>query len=66
MSYISTNESGRKEFESITEAQEFAKQSKYSRIYDADNFGNMTKLSEAQISERIAAESPKKPEAKPF
>ena len=56
MAYLVTNERGRKEFESMLEAEDFLKQSPNSRVYEIDNFGNPLKLSEDDIAIRIRNE----------
>jgi len=56
MAYLVTNERGRKEFESMLEAEDFLKQSPNSRVYEIDNFGNPLKLSEDDIVIRIRNE----------
>jgi len=56
MTYLVTNEKGRREFESILEAEDFIKQSMHSRVYEVDGFGNLTKLSEDEITVKIRNE----------
>ncbi|MCX6711123.1 MAG: hypothetical protein NTZ02_03480 [Candidatus Woesearchaeota archaeon] len=56
MAYLVTNERGRKEFDSMLEAEDFLKQSPNSRVYEIDNFGNPLKLSEDDIAIRIRNE----------
>jgi hypothetical protein len=53
MAYVVLNEKGRKEFESMIDAQEFIKESVNSRVYESDSFGNPTKLSQDDITIRI-------------
>lgn len=53
MAYVVLNEKGRKEFESMIEAEEFIKESVNSRVYESDSFGNPTKLSQDDIAIRI-------------
>lgn len=53
MAYVVLNEKGRKEFESMMEAEEFRKESVNSRVYESDSFGNPVKLSQDDISIRL-------------